>query len=64
MAHNQFKCDGCGATFNSEAELEQHKRTMHSQYKCEVCGETLNSERELESHNRQMHPEMERPKTH
>ena len=57
MAQNQYKCEVCGATFNSEAELEQHNRTMHSQYKCEVCGQVFNSESELEAHNRTAHPE-------
>jgi DNA-directed RNA polymerase subunit RPC12/RpoP len=57
MAQNQYKCETCGATFNSEAELEKHNRTMHSQYKCEVCGATFSSESELEAHNRSMHPE-------
>ena len=57
MAQNQYKCKECGATFNSEAELEQHNRSMHSQYKCEHCGQVFNSEAELEDHNRTMHPE-------
>ena len=57
MAQNQYKCKECGATFNSEAELEAHNRTTHSQYKCEHCGQVFNSEAELEDHNRTMHPE-------
>ena len=57
MAQNQYKCEACGATFNSEAELETHNRTMHSQYKCEACGQVFNSESELEAHNRTAHPE-------
>jgi DNA-directed RNA polymerase subunit RPC12/RpoP len=57
MAQIQYKCEACGATFNTEAELENHNRTIHSQYKCEVCGATFNSESELESHNRSMYPE-------
>jgi DNA-directed RNA polymerase subunit RPC12/RpoP len=57
MAQNQYKCEACGATFNSEAELERHNRTAHSQYKCEACGATFSSESELEAHNRSMHPE-------
>ena len=62
MTQNQYKCETCGATFNSEAELEQHNRTMHSRYTCEACGQTFNSEAELEAHNRQMHPEMQTPR--
>jgi DNA-directed RNA polymerase subunit RPC12/RpoP len=57
MAQNQYKCEACGATFNTEVELERHNRTMHSQYKCAVCGATFNSESELDAHNREMHPE-------
>jgi DNA-directed RNA polymerase subunit RPC12/RpoP len=56
MAQNQYTCEECGATFNTEAELERHNRTMHSQYKCEVCGATFSSESELDAHNRNMHP--------
>lgn len=56
MAQNQYKCKECGATFNSEAELERHNRTMHSKYKCEACGQVFNSESELEAHNRVAHP--------
>lgn len=57
MAQNQYKCEACGASFNSEAELETHNRTMHSQYKCEACGQMFNSQSELEAHNRTAHPE-------
>jgi DNA-directed RNA polymerase subunit RPC12/RpoP len=57
MSQNQYKCQACGAAFNSEAELEQHNRTAHSQYKCEACGATFTSESELQDHNRSMHPE-------
>lgn len=58
MAQDQYRCEECGATFNSQTELEQHNRTMHSRYTCEACGQTFSSERELEEHNTQMHPEM------
>jgi transposase-like protein len=60
MTQNQYKCEECGATFNSQAELEKHNRTMHSRYTCEACGQVFNSEAELEAHNRQMHPEMQK----
>ncbi|HET6822249.1 MAG TPA: C2H2-type zinc finger protein [Anaerolineales bacterium] len=58
MAQDQYRCDECGATFNSEVALEQHNRTTHSRFTCEACGQTFSSERELEEHNTQMHPEM------
>ena len=57
MALKQYKCEACGATFNTEAELKTHNRTMHSQYKCEACGQMFNSESELEAHNRTTHRE-------
>lgn len=60
MALNQYKCEECGATFNSEAALEEHNRSMHSRYKCEACGQVFSSESELEAHNRVAHPEQER----
>jgi transposase-like protein len=57
---NQYKCEDCGATFSSEAALEEHNRSMHSRFKCETCGEMFNSENELQTHNRMAHPEEER----
>jgi transposase-like protein len=63
MAQNQYKCEECGAMFNSEAEREQHNRTAHSRYTCEACGQMFSSENVLEAHNRQMHPEMDKSKT-
>jgi DNA-directed RNA polymerase subunit RPC12/RpoP len=57
---NTYRCEECGATFDSEAALEQHNRTIHSQYKCEACGQTFGSETELETHNRVAHPEQQR----
>lgn len=59
MTLNQYKCEECGAIFNSEAALEDHNRSMHSRFKCEACGQTFNSESELEAHNRVAHPEQE-----
>lgn len=59
MALNQYKCEECGATFNSAAALEDHNRSMHSRYTCEACGEIFNSESELETHNRITHPEQQ-----
>ncbi len=39
MAQNQYTCEAFSATFNTEAELERHNRTIHSQYKCELAGQ-------------------------
>ena len=41
MAQNQYTCEAFSATFNTEAELERHNRTIHSQYKCELAGGNL-----------------------
>jgi transposase-like protein len=60
MAQEQYRCGECGATFSSQAGLEEHNRMMHSRFTCEACGETFRSERDLEEHNRQMHPEMQK----
>jgi predicted SprT family Zn-dependent metalloprotease len=57
MSHDEFRCNVCDATFDTEAELEKHTRTMHAQYICGICGRTLHSQHELEIHNRIMHPE-------
>ncbi len=53
----QYTCQECGATFNSQAEREQHNRMVHSQYRCDVCGEVFDSQEELEAHGRVEHPE-------
>lgn len=57
MTQNQYRCEDCGATFNTEAELQEHKRRMHSQYQCDVCGQTFTSESQLQAHNSVAHPE-------
>jgi rubredoxin len=60
MAQDQYRCEECGATFDSQSGLEEHNRTIHSRFTCEACGETFRSERDLEEHNRQIHPEMQK----
>ncbi|HSK86808.1 MAG TPA: C2H2-type zinc finger protein [Anaerolineales bacterium] len=57
MANDQFRCEECGAMFNSAEEREMHNRTAHSMYTCEDCGQTFESENELVSHSRVAHPE-------
>ena len=60
----QYKCDSCGQTFNSRAELQEHQRMMHpagnEQHRCDICGEEFNTAKELSEHKRLMHPEKER----
>jgi transcription elongation factor Elf1 len=57
MNDNQFRCDECGSSFSSQAELDQHYGVAHSQFRCETCGEMFNSETELEEHTGEMHSE-------
>ncbi len=56
----QYTCQECGATFDTQAEREQHNRVVHSQYACDECGEVLWSEEELQAHTRLEHPEQQR----
>ena len=60
MTQNQFKCEECGAVFNTPEDLEKHNRTVHSQFRCDICGETFSSESELEAHIGVSHPQMQR----
>ena len=60
MPQNQYKCETCGATFNTKDKLNEHHRTMHSQFRCEDCGQTFASEADLEMHIRSAHPQQER----
>ena len=60
MSQSNYTCDGCGATFYSQEDLEKHNRTVHSRFRCDICGETLDSETELEAHHRITHPEVQR----
>ena len=57
---NQYKCEECGAIFDSQVEWEQHNRKVHSRYTCENCRETFNEEKEFEAHNFKMHPELQK----
>ena len=60
MTHDEYRCEDCSATFDSQVELEEHDRVRHSRYVCEACGAILTSERELEDHNNHLHPELQR----
>ncbi len=59
MVLNQYKCQACGATFNSREDLRTHNRAEHSQYECEECQQMFNSQTELDTHVQEMHLEQE-----
>jgi len=60
MAENQYKCEICSETFNSEEEREKHNRIVHPGYTCETCRQTFNKEAEFQAHNFKMHPELQK----
>ncbi|MGI0086307.1 MAG: C2H2-type zinc finger protein, partial [Nitrososphaerales archaeon] len=56
-----YKCNTCGASFNSQEELMSHGR-MHmkggqtQQFKCEACGATFDTQSKLMEHAKSAHP--------
>lgn len=62
----QFRCDTCGAAFNSQTELMDHAKSAHTmpsqttpktlQFKCQACGMTFSSQAELMEHAKKAHP--------
>jgi transposase-like protein len=57
---NEYRCEECGATFESQVEWEQHNRKIHSRYTCENCREHFGAEEEFVAHNFKMHPELQK----
>ena len=57
MVQEKHKCQVCGATFETEADLKIHHRTIHERFRCESCGKTFHSESELKTHLWVSHPE-------
>jgi hypothetical protein len=63
MTQNQtdkYRCEECGATFDSQVEWEQHNRKVYSRYTRENCQELFQAEDEFEAHNFKMHPELQK----
>ncbi len=57
-----FTCPQCGATFGSQAELDEHIATAHPPvYTCFYCGATFGSQAELDAHTLTEHPSPEMP---
>ncbi|MBI3022368.1 MAG: C2H2-type zinc finger protein [Thaumarchaeota archaeon] len=60
----KYKCEACGAKFDSEAKLMEHSKTTHMQasaqqmssFKCNTCGATFKSQAELMEHSTKAHP--------
>ena len=61
----KFRCDTCGAKFNTESELIEHKKThmmsgqstptQTQQCKCKTCGMMFDSQPDLAEHTRRAH---------
>ncbi|KAH8331941.1 hypothetical protein KR067_003950 [Drosophila pandora] len=45
-----FKCDVCGATFDVDRALEQHRRKEHTEFECKICAKVFKSSRSLLRH--------------
>lgn len=63
MTQNQadnYRCEECGAEFESQVEWERHNRKIHSRYTCENCQEHFDAVDEFEAHNFKMHPELQK----
>jgi transposase-like protein len=63
MAQDQadkYRCEECGATFESAVEWEHHNRRVHFRYTCEHCREHFDREVEYEEHNFKVHSELEK----
>jgi DNA-directed RNA polymerase subunit RPC12/RpoP len=63
----KFKCQTCGAKFDSEAKLHEHAE-IHAQeaaksFKCATCGAAFTSEAELDKHTRDAHMEIGQSET-
>ena len=59
----KYKCETCGAKFDSEGKLTEHAKT-HMQassqqtagaFKCATCGASFASEAHLDEHTRKAH---------
>jgi transposase-like protein len=57
---SEYRCEECGATFDSEVEWERHNRKVHSRYTCQNCREVFNAQEQFEAHNFKMHPEQQK----
>jgi DNA-directed RNA polymerase subunit RPC12/RpoP len=62
VATEQYRCEKCGTTFESQEELQQHASRSHSatggaggSYRCDACGSGFGSQEELEKHAQAEH---------
>jgi hypothetical protein len=64
----QYKCDVCGQVFDTEEELEEHKKVVHREISeggpdektgpvCDICGEKPGSFDEFVTHMEEEHPD-------
>jgi DNA-directed RNA polymerase subunit RPC12/RpoP len=57
MVQKEYRCKVCGATFDSEREVDKHNRTTHPEYTCNECGRKFKTESEFRLHYLISHPE-------
>jgi len=53
-----FRCQTCGAEYNTQKELEDHQRTAHQGaqgLQCSECGMTFPTRTQLEEHKQLEH---------
>jgi uncharacterized C2H2 Zn-finger protein len=58
-----FRCEACGAEFDTQEELDAHVRAEHGEHKehttggfrCEACGAEFDTQEELDAHVKAEH---------
>ena len=69
LSKGEFKCDGCGQTFATKDELEEHAKAHMSsaavppsaeEYSCQACGKKFKTKEDLTKHAKEAHPMLAR----
>eukprot|EP00179_Madagascaria_erythrocladioides_P012618 CAMPEP_0198367470 /NCGR_PEP_ID=MMETSP1450-20131203/155185_1 /TAXON_ID=753684 ORGANISM="Madagascaria erythrocladiodes, Strain CCMP3234" /NCGR_SAMPLE_ID=MMETSP1450 /ASSEMBLY_ACC=CAM_ASM_001115 /LENGTH=957 /DNA_ID=CAMNT_0044074953 /DNA_START=127 /DNA_END=3003 /DNA_ORIENTATION=- len=50
-----YKCDVCGATYATSADVVIHKQKRHPTYDCEICGAVYATKEDVEIHKSKRH---------
>ena len=53
---NEFKCESCNYTNQSEKRLKTHIARKHMEYQCELCNYQTTTKASLQTHIGQVHP--------